>query len=276
MATHSSILAWRSPWTEAWRATVRRVAKSQTGLKGLSTQHEKTGKLQTCSLFSSSFSFSGNRKRKTYSFFFFLFTAIFGNLSQLEKYKRRKNFNSGNSNWGFVTSQRGGKGWEVAGRFKREGTHVHLWLIHVDVQQKSNQYWKATIFQLKINTFKEKKKNFKYFQSLPPEHLSWFFYTHFNILFATLSCIKNIFSKINSIVKQNFNKYVILILEHIRITSPILYCQNFKVFSIFHFQKRLLYMFILLAKHTLSYFFTILSQTQVKGLHVLKGFKMHL
>ena len=35
-------------------------------------------------------------------------------------------------------------------------------------------------------------------------------------------------------------------------------------------------MFILLAKHTLSYFFPILSQTQVKGLHVLKGFKMHL
>ena len=175
MATHSSVLAWRSPWTEAWRAIFCRVAKSRTGLKGLSTQCEKTRKLQTCSLFSSSFSFSGNRKRKTYSFFFFLFTAIFGNLSQLEKYKRRKNFNSGNSNWGFVTSQRGGKGWEVAGRFKREGTYVHLWPIHVDVQQKSNQYWKATIFQLKINTFKENKKNFKYFQSLPPEHLSWVF-----------------------------------------------------------------------------------------------------
>ena len=30
MATHSSILAWRIPWTEeAWWATVHRVAKSQ-------------------------------------------------------------------------------------------------------------------------------------------------------------------------------------------------------------------------------------------------------
>ena len=33
MATHSSILAWRIPWTEgAWQATVHGVAKSQTQL----------------------------------------------------------------------------------------------------------------------------------------------------------------------------------------------------------------------------------------------------
>ena len=38
MATHSSILAWRIPWTEepGGRATVHRVAKSQTQLKQLS------------------------------------------------------------------------------------------------------------------------------------------------------------------------------------------------------------------------------------------------
>ena len=29
MATHSNILAWKIPWTEAWRATVLRVAKSR-------------------------------------------------------------------------------------------------------------------------------------------------------------------------------------------------------------------------------------------------------
>ena len=34
MATHSSILAWRIPWTES---TAHRVAKSQTLLKQLST-----------------------------------------------------------------------------------------------------------------------------------------------------------------------------------------------------------------------------------------------
>ena len=38
LTTHSSILAWRIPWTEgAWQATVHSVAKSQRGLKQLST-----------------------------------------------------------------------------------------------------------------------------------------------------------------------------------------------------------------------------------------------
>ena len=38
MATHSSIHAWRIPWTEgAWRATVHRVAQSRTQLKRLSS-----------------------------------------------------------------------------------------------------------------------------------------------------------------------------------------------------------------------------------------------
>ena len=61
---------------------------------------------------------------------------------------------SGNSNWGSVTTYRGRKGWEVGGRFKRERTYVHLCLIHVDVCQKSNQYYKAIFLQLKINKFK--------------------------------------------------------------------------------------------------------------------------
>ena len=44
----------------------------------------------------------------------------------------------------------------VGGRFKREETHVHLRLIHVDVWQKSNQNCKAIILQLKINKLKTK------------------------------------------------------------------------------------------------------------------------
>ena len=32
MATHSSILAWKIPWTEAWWAAVHGVAKSRTRL----------------------------------------------------------------------------------------------------------------------------------------------------------------------------------------------------------------------------------------------------
>ena len=38
----------------------------------------------------------------------------------------------------------------VGGRFKREGTYVYLWLIHVDVWQNPTQYCKAIILQLKI------------------------------------------------------------------------------------------------------------------------------
>ena len=48
-------------------------------------------------------------------------------------------------------AKRGGKGWAVGGRFKREGTYVYLWLIHADVWLIPKQYCKAIIFPLKIN-----------------------------------------------------------------------------------------------------------------------------
>ena len=38
-----------------------------------------------------------------------------------------------------------GMGKEVGGRFKREGTHVYLWLIHVEIWQEPIQYCKAII-----------------------------------------------------------------------------------------------------------------------------------
>ena len=63
--------------------------------------------------------------------------------------------NLGNSNQGSVTTQRDGKGWELEGRFRREGTDVYLWLIHVDVWQKPKQYCKAIILQLKKQLVKE-------------------------------------------------------------------------------------------------------------------------
>ena len=49
-------------------------------------------------------------------------------------------------------------GWEVGRRFKRKGTHVYLWLIHVDVWQKPTQYCNVITLQLKINKSKKKKK----------------------------------------------------------------------------------------------------------------------
>ena len=52
-------------------------------------------------------------------------------------------------------------GWEVGGRFKREGTYVYLWLIHVAIWQKLTQYCKAIILQLKINKLKKKQKKYR-------------------------------------------------------------------------------------------------------------------
>ena len=45
---------------------------------------------------------------------------------------------------------------EVGGRFKREGTYVYLWLVHVNVWQKPTQFFKAIILQLKKNFNNEK------------------------------------------------------------------------------------------------------------------------
>ena len=48
--------------------------------------------------------------------------------------------------------------WEVRGRFKREGTYIYLWLIHVDVWQRPTQYCKAMILLLKINKLNKNKR----------------------------------------------------------------------------------------------------------------------
>ena len=48
-------------------------------------------------------------------------------------------------------------GWEVARRFRREGTHVCLWMILVDVWQRPTQYCKVIILQLKTNKLKKKE-----------------------------------------------------------------------------------------------------------------------
>ena len=42
-------------------------------------------------------------------------------------------YDSGNLNLGSVTTKMGGKGYKIEGRFKREGTYVHLWLTHTVV-----------------------------------------------------------------------------------------------------------------------------------------------
>ena len=62
-------------------------------------------------------------------------------------------------------------GWEVGGRFKREGTYIYPWPIHVDVWQKPTQYCKAIILQLKINF-----KNNLYHRAFP---LCLYYYYNF-------------------------------------------------------------------------------------------------
>ena len=45
----------------------------------------------------------------------------------------------------------------IGGKFRKTGTFVYLWLIHVDVWQKSTQCFKAIILQLKIVCFLKSK-----------------------------------------------------------------------------------------------------------------------
>ena len=57
---------------------------------------------------------------------------------------------------GALTTKRSQKrGSRVDESFKREGAYIDLRLVHVDVWQKSNQYCKAIILQLKMNKFKK-------------------------------------------------------------------------------------------------------------------------
>ena len=55
-----------------------------------------------------------------------------------------------------VITKRSGMGWEVGGRFQKEGDIYLLILIHADVWQKPTQYCKAIIPQLKINCATER------------------------------------------------------------------------------------------------------------------------
>ena len=50
-------------------------------------------------------------------------------------------------------------GREMGGTFKREGIYVYLWLIHVEVLQKTTKFCKEIILQLKKFFFKIKEKD---------------------------------------------------------------------------------------------------------------------
>ena len=71
---------------------------------------------------------------------------------------------SGNTNRGSVSTQRGGMGKDMGGSFKSEGICVYLWLIHVEVWQKTTKFCNAIILQLKNKLIKKEwrinEKNF--------------------------------------------------------------------------------------------------------------------
>ena len=57
---------------------------------------------------------------------------------------------------GCVAIYKGETGREMEGRIRREGTWVYLWLIFVDVQQKTRKFCKAVILQLKNKMAKKR------------------------------------------------------------------------------------------------------------------------
>ena len=54
------------------------------------------------------------------------------------------------SSAGALDNLEGWDGMGSGGRLKRKGTHVYLWLIHVDVWQKPTQHCKAILFHSKF------------------------------------------------------------------------------------------------------------------------------
>ena len=88
-------------------------------------------------------------------------------------------------------------GREIGGRFKREGIYVYIWLIHVEVWQKTVKFWRAIILWLKS---KKKKFFFKkwkrcriqkiyiYFKKLifiafiSEKNTNYIFYQYFHII----------------------------------------------------------------------------------------------
>ena len=57
-----------------------------------------------------------------------------------------------------MTGWKGEMEWEIGGNFWREGTWVYLWLILVEVRQKTTKFCKALILQLKKIKWPKKKK----------------------------------------------------------------------------------------------------------------------
>ena len=144
MATHSNIFAWRIPWTE-----------EPSGLQSMASQrvgHDWVTNIFTyfqwrCRHKEQTFGHRGERRG--------------WNELREQHWNRYITISKIDSQWEFSVWRRELKsgdnleGWEVGGKFKREGKYVYLWQIHVDLWQKPTHYCKAIILQSKINCFKK-------------------------------------------------------------------------------------------------------------------------
>ena len=128
MATHSSTLAWKNPMDGgAWQAAVHEVAKSRMLLSD----------------FPFTFLFHSLEKEMATHSSVLAWripgTVEPGGLPSLGWHRVGHDW-SDPEGWDWGSGGRGGSGW---------GTHVHPWLIHVNVPQKPLQYCKVVSLQLK-------------------------------------------------------------------------------------------------------------------------------
>ena len=112
-------------------------------------------------------------------------------------------------------------GREMGGRFRREGIYVYLWLIHVEVWEKTTEFCKAIILQLK------KKQHLPVFvvQSLSPVWLfatPWTAAHQISLSFIILSLLK--LMSIDSVMLSNHLSSVIPF-------SSCLFLPSIRVFS---------------------------------------------
>ena len=146
METHSSILAWRIPWTE-----------EHVGLESIGSQrirHDWSNLTHIHLQMSSPSGFFLPPPRVRWTAIVAWSTYSINSQWEFARWLRKLKLGlCNNLEW-----------WEWAGgrrQIQEGGTYIHLWLTHVDVWQKSNQYCKAVMNKWKISKYFKNTKNKK-------------------------------------------------------------------------------------------------------------------
>ena len=119
----------------------------------------------------------------------------------------------------YQAPMRGGMRREMGGRFKMEGIYVYLWLIHVEVWQKTTKFCKTIILLLK-NPHKNQKI---YLLIYVPEIKHWFKWNAYGVCVCVCVCVC-----VTQVEKSN------LFFLKLGVMSPILkFCTYFLIFGCF-------------------------------------------